>query len=560
MNSSLPMEPFPHRARILHLWLMAAATSLGAQVAPPDAGQVQRTTGMVPLPPPLVARPGLLPLPKEAREPAPGGPAVLVREISVSGNTVFAAEQLRAVVADQLGRKLDLAGMRALARRISEHYRTNGYPFAKAVVRVQEFQDDTLKITVLEGRYGAIKVIGEPALVEGAAPFLTALRPGDLLAADRLERTVLVLEGLPGLAVTPSVSPGSELGTSDLAIALRMNTLEGGDVGVDNAGSRYTGYYRAHVSYYRNSLARFGDRAKLLLMVTDHGMLLGSLDYDQPLGGHGLRWQVGFSRISYTLAEEYAALDATGLARVWSTSLTYPLLRSQSTNVSLSVGLLHKDLRDEFAAVSIEEAKTTFSVPVALRFDRRDNFLGGAVSYGGLTWTLGHLSLDDAMTAADAATARKAGNYGKVNFDLARIQSFTPDLSLYGRFAAQWATGNLDSSERLAIGGFEGVRAYPVGEGSGDAGWLAQVELRKVVGDFAPYLLYDASHARINRRPWDAAADQARNLSGVGLGVRYAHDLWSGNLNISWRLDGGVPTQDVPPVNYRIAFSLSRNF
>lgn len=539
---------------------MAAAAALGAQAGPPDAGQVQRTSGIVPVPPPLVARPGLIPLPKEARDVVPGGPSVLVRAISVSGNTVFTTARLQEVVADQLGRKLDLAGMRALARRISEHYRLNGYPFAKAVVRVQEFQDDTLKLTVLEGRYGAIKVIGEPALAEGAAPFLTALRPGELLAAAPLERTVLVLDGIPGLAVIPSVSPGAELGTSDLAIALRMNTLQGGDVGVDNAGSRYTGYYRAHVSYYRNSLSRFGDRASLLLMVTDQGMLLGSLDYDQPLGGHGLRWQVGFSRVSYTLGEEYAALDATGLARVWSTALSYPLLRSQSTNVTLSVGLLHKDLRDDFAAVSIEEAKTTFSVPIGLRFDRRDGFLGGAVSYGGLSWTSGHLTLDDSMTATDAVTARKAGNYGKVNFDLARIQSFTPDLSLYGRFAAQWATGNLDSSERLAIGGFEGVRAYPVGEGSGDAGWLAQIELRRTIGDFAPYLLYDASHARINHRPWDAVSDQSRSLSGVGLGVRYAHDLWSGNLNISWRLDGGEPTQDVPPVNYRIAFSLSRNF
>jgi hemolysin activation/secretion protein len=540
--------------------LQGFAAAVCAQATPPNAGDVLRnTTIRSPLPP--VASPS--PLDSSILTPkvtATGGPSVLVRDIQLDGNTVFTDQELKAVVADGLGVMLDLAGMKALARRISDHYRKNGYQFARAAVRAQEFKDGVLRLTVLEGRYGKIRLTGEPELVAGATPYFASLQPQGLIESHQLERTMLIFDGNPGLSVVPSASPGVTPGTSDLDVLIRMQTIQGGDVGVDNAGSRYTGYYRAHVSWYHNSLAAFGDRAMAMLMVTDQSMVLGSLDYERPWGAEGIRWRVGYSRTSYALAEEFASLDASGLANVWSIGLSYPLVRSQATNLTLTAGVQHKDLRDEFAAVSLNQEKNTWSVPLALRYDHHDGLFGGAVSYGSLTGTVGRLSMDDALTSTDEATARRAGSYGKLDFDIARIQSFTPALSAYARFSSQWASGNLDSSERLAVGGFEGVRAYPVGEGAGDAGWIAQAELRYVVGDFAPYLFYDASHTRINQSPWDAASDQSHNLSGAGVGVRYLHDLWSGNLSISWRADGGRPTQDVGDINYRIAFALNRNF
>jgi hemolysin activation/secretion protein len=371
---------------------------------------------------------------------------------------------------------------------------------------------------------------------------------------------MLIIDDIPGIGVTPSVSPGAEVGTSDLEVAVRMDDTYGGDVGLDNAGSRYTGYYRGHASAYVNSLRLFGDKLSAMVMVTDLTMVLGSLDYEVPVDGSGLRWQFGYAHTTYELGREYEALGASGLAKVWSTRLSYPLVRSQKANLSLSAGLLFKDLQDDFLTAGVREAKSTFSLPLAMRFDYRDNLFKGAVSYGMISCTLGRLSVDDALAVTDAATARKAGGYEKFNLDLARIQSFSRQLNLYARVSAQWATNNLDSSERLGVGGFEGVRAYPLGEGNGDLGWLGQAELRYSLGDFSPYLLYDVGHHQTNYRPWDAGSDLRRNLSGAGIGLRYEHDRWSGNLTLAYRIDGGPPTQDVGPANYRVYFSLSRSY
>lgn len=492
--------------------------------------------------------------------PVAGGETAEVRDVVLTGNTAFTDAELRSLVSDQLGKRMDLAGMKDLARRIGDHYRERGYPFARAIVPVQEFRDGVLKISVLEGRYGKIGATGEPYVVTGVGPFLANLSPGDLLEAGRLERAMLIIDDIPGLNVTPSVSPGTEVGTSDLAAAVAMEVIQAGSVGVDNAGSRYTGYHRAYVSWNRNGLGTFGDKLALMLMSTDLSMVLGSADYELPLGGSGLRLQAGYANTTYQLGREYEDLGASGLAKVWSSRMSYPLVRSQKANLSLSVGIQHKDLQDDFRAVSRREAKSTTSLPVTLRFDRRDNFMSGAVTYGMLGATWGKLSLDDSLAATDEVTARKAGSYGKLTFDLARIQSLGGGWALFSRVSGQTSTKNLDSSERIGLGGAEGVRAYPLGEGTGDVGYFGQVEVRYEAAALKPYLLYDFGYNRVNHSPWDAGSDQDRNLSGAGLGLRYDQGAWSGNLSMAYRIDGGSPTQDLGPSNYRLYFSLSRSF
>lgn len=555
------MHPAFARLPSLQLCCLLAAAALGAQGVPPNAGEVLRGANTKAPSPPSLPSAGYVPAaPKATSGDVKGGPAVLVRDILLTGNTVFSSAQLKALVAEQLGSTLDLAGMKALARRISDYYRDQGYPFARAIVPVQEFQDGTLRLTVLEGYYGQIRATGDERLVQGVGPFLDYLQPGDLLEATRLERTMLIIDDIPGVGVTPSVAPGSKVGTSDLEVAVRMESTYGGDAGVDNAGSRYTGYYRGHASWYGNGLGVFGDRTSVMLLATNLSMVLGSLDYEIPVGGRGLRWQFGYAHTTYELGKEYEALGASGLAKVWSSKLSYPLVRSQKANLSLSIGIQAKDLRDDFLVAAVRETKSTFTIPVAIRFDYRDDLLRGGVSYGMASCSFGHLAMDDSLAITDAATARKAGSFTKFNFDLARIQSLERELTCYARISAQWATRNLDSSERLGIGGSEGVRAYPLGEGSGDVGWLGQFELRYALGDFSPYLLYDAGSCRINYHAWDAASAQRRTISGAGLGVRYDHGNWSGNLTLAYRLDGGAPTQDAGPSNYRLSFSLSRSF
>ena len=91
-------------------------------------------------------------------------------------------------------------------------------------------------------------------------------------------------------------------------------------------------------------------------------------------------------------------------------------------------------------------------------------------------------------------------------------------LNLKTQFQA--AGDNLDSSEEIYLGGANGVRAYPQGEGSGDSGYLASVELVYRTGiphlDLSTY--YDTGHVVYAHD----GSDGGTTLSGWGIGVSYS--------------------------------------
>ena len=106
---------------------------------------------------------------------------------------------------------------------------------------------------------------------------------------------------------------------------------------------------------------------------------------------------------------------------------------------------------------------------------------GGTSSYS-ITWTHGKLDLQSAdALAADAVTARAAGSYDKFGLSFTQGQSLTDSTFLYTTLTAQAAQRNLDVSEKIQLGGANGVRAYPEGEAHGDQGYLMTLELRQTL-------------------------------------------------------------------------------
>ncbi len=360
-----------------------------------------------------------------------------------------------------------------------------------------------------------------------------------MIESQELERVTLILDDQPGIKSIPVVKPGSDVGTGDLSIEVRRDHRYAGDAGLDNDGNRYTGRTRAHVNLDIDSPLTLGDQLVLQGMVTDEQMWFGAASYALPLNAYGLRGKISYSHSYYTLADSFAALDATGTADVTSAGLGYPLVRSQRLNLTLSGTLEYKRLYDRQGAADTRSDKSSNSLPIALNFDVRDALFGGGISYGAVNWTPGRLQLDAELAPADAATARTLGHFSKLNVDLARIQSLSRGLDLYGRISAQWASKNLDSSQKFGLGGRNGVRAYPSGEGYGDSGALAQIELRYAIGLWLPYVFYDAGRVTINRDPW-MAEDNHRNLAGGGGGVRYAGRTWSASIIAAWRTQGGA--------------------
>lgn len=470
-----------------------------------------------------------------------GGARVTLQTIELKGNSAFSDKKLRKILADAKGQSYDLAGLNQLANRITEYYHRHNYPFARAIIPEQTLSDGKLTIEVVEGRYGNIGIVNEAPHARSAAGFLSPLKSGAPIKGKPLERVSLLLNDQPGYEFVPIVRPGQEVGTGDLALQMTQTKRYGGSVSADNYGNRYTGQWRGEVELYANSLLLFGDKINVKALGSEENMWLGLVAYNLALGHSGLRGNFGYSVVTYELAKQFADLDAHGTAKIAHGGLSYPILRSQKTNLAVSTTYQYKWLKDEEGVTNTDEGKKSFSIPLAVNFDHRDGILGGGINYGVFTWTSGVLNLNDNLRGSDSSTAKTNGNFNKFNLDVARIQK-TPvnNLTFFVRASGQLANDNLDSSEDFGLGGPYGVRAYPTGEGYGDEGIIAQTELRYMVGYFTPYLFYDYGHVKVNHHPW-TGGDNHRRISGEGIGLRFHYKNLSSDASIAWRAIGGNP-------------------
>lgn len=537
---------FPRKSSCMAVLLLCLGLSQHTQAQiRPDAGQTLQQVFPQRLEPPVTSSTPLeLTPPANSADIMPGGAVVQLEVIRFKGNTVFSSAVLDDVLGPYKGKNFDLAGLNVLANQLSSFYRQFGYPFANVFVPAQRVVDGVVQMDVVEGRYGQVQALSdEPQWVEQAEVFLRDLQPGQVIESSVLERATLILDDLPGVRVNPIIRPGKKAETADLDITLLRESSVTGDVGLDNYGNRYTGEIRSRANININSPFMLGDQIKVSALYTQEKLWFANVGYSLAVGGSGLTAQVGYAHTSYQLGREFAGLQSYGTAKVSSLGLSYPMVRSQEANLSLSTVYQHKQLNDNTDSTTTRSHKSSNSLPVNLQFDVRDGWGGGGLSYGVMSWTVGQLDLDANLLSADTAQTR--GSFQKLSFDLARVQNLWAPVSLYGRFAGQRANKNLDSSEGFSLGGANGVRAYPTGEASGDEGWLVQLELRYNAGFYSPYVFHDTGYLKVDARSnglANSSPDQRR--AGAGFGMRYNAGPWRLDGSLAWRTRGGPPQAD----------------
>lgn len=527
---------------IAPVMLIMSAVSFSADFVKPDAGRtLQEITPPKALPTPSLDIDIQSPEAKPALE---GGAQIAVKSIRIKGNSIYDEATLLALIGNVTGKSYDLAGLKQFANIITEHYRKHGYPFARALIPAQTLENGDITIEVVEGRYGEVKVNGTDKQSAGAQKFMDVLKTGDVIESKQLERATLILDDQPGYSVTPVITPSEKIGAGDLDVSVTRDKKYYGEVGLDNHGNRYTGRARGHAEWVADSPLMFGDQIRLNTIYTEENTWFGFVKYNLPIGGSGLRANVGYNHTYYELGKEFSSLDANGTAKVTTLGLSYPIIRSQNTNLSIAANYQYKRLNDQTDATDASFNKHSQSLPISLSFDVKDQWGMGGITYGNVTWTHGRLNLENELAVVDNLTAKTDGDFDKLNIDIARIQALPAQFNLLGRLSLQGSNGNLDSSEKFGLGGINGVRAYPSGEGFGDEGALAKVELSYVANAlFNPYAFYDVGSVNINHNRFDDSKNH-RSISGTGFGVRLDKKQWSGDASIAWRLSGGRPLSD----------------
>jgi hemolysin activation/secretion protein len=512
--------------------LVAGAAS--AQVTP-DAGALQQQIDQ--------SRQTALPkpAPQQLLTPPPlesiAGPTVSVSAFRFAGNTLLSEAQLAALLRPFLHRPLKFSELQAAALAVSDAYREAGW-IARAYLPRQEIDAGVVTIQVVEAVFGGVRVDGAvriaplqaQRIVERAQPL------GSLLNADALDRAILLVDDLPGAGATGNLAAGERDSETGLVLHLTSEPLLSGDGAIDNSGSRATGATRASANLSLNSPLRLGDQGVVNLLHSDGSDYLRGA-YSLPLGDAGWRAGLNASTLRYRLvADEFAALHARGSADSAGVEVSYPLLRSRLSNLFLQINGDSKRY-DNQANGAVSSHYRLDSLSVGVSGNHFDAFAGGGATSANLGLVQGQVKLDGSPNqAADASSTGTGGSFRKLRYGIARQQALSETFSLAASLAGQYASKNLDSSEKFYLGGLYGVRAYPASEAGGSNGQLVNLELRvRLPAGVGLVGFYDWGHVTVNRNNDFAGAARVNGyaLKGAGVGIGWTSPFKL-NLKAVW--------------------------
>ncbi len=462
---------------------------------------------------------------------AAAGPGIAVASLAITGATLFSENELIAASGFRAGSVMTLADLQLLASRIADFYNSRGYFVAQAYLPPQPVNGCRIVIAVVEGHYGKITPHNTSRASDHTIDgVLAGLAPGDIVANKPLERRLLLLGDLPGVGVHSSLAPGTAIDSSDLGIDVTPTHRVSGDIEGDNAGNRYTGYFRAGGTVNLNEPFGFGDVISLRGLVSDGGLTYVRGAYQATAGVATIG--VAYARLDYRLHREFESLKAHGSADIVSIYGSYPLIRSYNSNLNALGGVDFKFFHDQADAVGSTSSKQSQVDTIGLSGDSRDSFGGGGASFYSLGGSYGNLDIrTPAVLAADTASTRSNGGFGHFNAALGRVQTLSGPLSLYVAVRGQIATKNLDISEKMELGGAYAVRAYPEGEAYGDDGYVATAELRltlaalahRIPGDVQLFGFVDNGGVTFNHDRFALGRNHA-NLTGGGAGISWARN------------------------------------
>lgn len=462
---------------------------------------------------------------------------LLVRGIVFTGDDdLLTEDEKRRLASLAVGRELGLPGLNALRDRTTAMLQARGFLLARAVLPPQDVTGGTVSIRILQGRLEAVDYARaadtrvRQSLVQAIGE--ASIRSDRLLKSD-LETALLRMNDLPGVTAQARLSPGTAADTSRLTVDIREGPILSGMGWVDNYGDASTGRAQGNALLSVADATGFAERASVRATVSE-GMFVGGLDLSVPVGPHGVFLNGGYTYLDYRkITPTGRALDLTGFSHQAALGAEWRAVRTRNVNVTLDARLAGKVLVDDSLVGRLAD-KRSLSLTLGLSGDLRDDILAGGFTWWNASATFGDLDLSrlPGALAADAAGLRTDGSFARFNAGVSRVQGLRNGLSVLGRVAGQWASGNLDSSEEFSLGGPYGVRAWPVGEGQGDMGVVGSLELRYDLpsdgshGRVQLAAFVDAGHVWLNRSPGavpaaNLCACNDYSLFGAGVGVNW---------------------------------------
>jgi len=506
----------------------------------PNIGSTMQEAQTVrPTPAPEQENPDIVKKNGQAAPEDQGGPTLFVREFKLENVEYLSEAEIQKVLEPFKGRNLTMGQLEQATRAVTDLYRKKGYTVAKAYLPKQTAADGILIIRIVIGSYSAPTSENDSLVRDWLVnkSLKSNLPEGKPVRRSDLERAVLTIADMPGAAMpTLNIGPGQTPGTTEVFTQVPKGKRFGGYVISDDMGSRYTGRFRFGAGVDVNSPLGLADKLSLFGLITDTaGLYNFGVNYGFPLSPNGLRLTLGYARTKYQLGDSFEDLDATGTADVYQATLTYPLLRTSSQNLYLSLNGAHKEMEDRYNSFDYTKCDYSTLGKFGVVHERWGTLFGKPLftRLGGYV-TCGDFHFPSASERAQDYRDTD-GFFGYGNLEFLSVLALAEKWSLSVSGSGQKAFGkNLDSSEQFVVTGARGVKAYRETV-SGDNGYLINAELKYKLPTIVKWDHYlggfvDQGGWSYEKSPFPSPS--VGDMTDIGLGYYVNYGLFSGKVQL----------------------------
>lgn len=406
------------------------------------------------------------------------GMTLYVKSILIEGNQAVSSKKIEKWISQFLDKRLSISEIYQICKVIDQNYAKLGFFLARAYPPPQEIQGGVLKIRILEGKIGAIKIEGNKRYSEKFIARYFKPFQGKTLNYDEFLKALLLLNENSDLSAGVLFEKGKEFGTADLIVRVSDKWPIHLYLNENNYGENLTTNAQLGGRLDVGNCLFYGDTFSVAEVVgfPVKALYFTDVTYTVPLNTKGTLMEFSYLFSKFHI-EELTYLKLRGESIIGTIKATHAVKRTKN------VGL------DLFGYFDIKQIQN-YVLGTRTSFDKLrvltggilvDHYnAGGGRDYlncrmgGGIPNFLGGLP----PVSLESSRIGGGGAFFQVNLDYDRIQRLYHEWMLYLHFSGQWSPSKLTQPQQLYIGGSNTVRGYPLSAALGDSGYYANFETR----------------------------------------------------------------------------------
>jgi hemolysin activation/secretion protein len=414
-----------------------------------------------------------------------GGETAFIDSVEFSGNEMLSNKELQRVVKKYMHRELSMQEIHEMCQAIHKKYASKGYFLTRAYVPPQEIKEKTLKIEILEGKLGAIKVIGNKYYGENYIARHFAKYQGNPINYDQILRALLLLDENSDLDVGAVFKKGEEFGTADLIVRVKDSRPIHLMIDHNNYGSDHTSVHRTGARLNYGNLITYGDMVTLAEVL---GSPIPSLDfthltYHLPVYTYGSSFDFSYLYAHFKTHKD-DHVRYTGRSQIATAKFNQAVHRTRRLNTDVFTSFDFKQIQNfgKGKEGSIKSHEVSYDklriLTGGLLLDYIDGWKGRNLFNLSAGWGIPSFLGGTPIHSHQDSRKHGGGRFVKTNGGWKRLQKIPWDCFLLLNFQMQYSFDKLPLPEQVYIGGPDTVRGYQLAAGIGDHGYYSNIELR----------------------------------------------------------------------------------